>query len=49
MGECPPQKHNFYFEIHNTDKNGYLKILIGCVWGKGRLERGASCPQIINF
>ena len=33
MGECPPQKDIFYFEINYAEQNGYLKILIGCVWG----------------
>jgi hypothetical protein len=29
-----------------VEQNGYLKILIVCVLGKGGRERGASCPLI---
>jgi hypothetical protein len=29
-----------------VEQNGYLKILIKWVWGKGRRERGLSCPPI---
>jgi hypothetical protein len=29
-----------------VEQNGNLKILIGCVWGNGGRERGASCPSI---
>ena len=28
VGECPPQKHNFYLEINYGEQNGYLKILM---------------------
>ena len=28
------------------EQNGYLKILIGCVWGNGGRGRGVSCPLI---
>ena len=30
-----------------AEQNGYLKILIGCVWGEGGREMGAICPQSI--
>jgi hypothetical protein len=40
VGECPPQKHNFYPEINYAEQNVYLKILIGCVWGNGGRGRG---------
>ena len=33
VGDCPPQKHNFYLEINYAEQYGYLKILIGCVSG----------------
>ena len=36
MGECPPQKDIFYLEINYAEQNGYLKILIGSVWGNDR-------------
>ena len=32
----------FYY----AEQNGHLKILTGCVWGKGGRERGFSCPPI---
>ena len=32
MGEFPPLKHIFYLEINYAEQNGYLKILIGCIW-----------------
>jgi hypothetical protein len=38
VGECPPQKHILYLEINCAEQNGYLKILIRCVWGND--ERG---------
>jgi hypothetical protein len=46
VGECPPQKHNFYLEINYAEENSYLKILIGYVWGNGGRGRGVSCLPI---
>jgi hypothetical protein len=48
VGDCPPQKHNFYLEINYAGLNGSqnLKILIGCVSGNGGRGRGVSCPPI---
>ena len=51
MGECPPQKHTFYLEINYAEQNGYLKILIGCVWGndgRGGLVALQSLSTIKN-
>ena len=33
LAEYPPQKRIFYQEINYAEQNGYLKILIWCVWG----------------
>jgi hypothetical protein len=46
VGDCPPQKCKFYQEINYAEQNGYLKILIACVWGNGDRERGVSCLSI---
>ena len=40
MGECPPQKDIFHVEINYAEQNGYLRILIGCVWGNDGRGRG---------
>jgi hypothetical protein len=33
VGEFLPQKDIFYLEINYAEQNGYLKILIGRIWG----------------
>jgi hypothetical protein len=46
VGECPPETHNFYLEIKYFEQHGYLKILIGCVWGNDGRGRGVHCLSI---
>jgi hypothetical protein len=48
MGKCPPQKHIFYLEINYAEQNGYLKILIGCVWGYDGCGGGLVALQLLS-
>jgi hypothetical protein len=48
VGECPPQKDIFYLEINYTEQNGYLKILIGCVWGDDERGGGVVTLQLLS-
>jgi hypothetical protein len=48
VGECPPQQHIFYLEINYTEQNGYLKILIGCVWGNDGRGGEAVAPRSLS-
>jgi hypothetical protein len=47
LWECPPQKHIFYLEINYAGQNGYLKILIGCVWGNDGRGGGLVALQLL--
>ena len=47
MGECPPQKHIFHLEINYAEQNGFLKILIGCIWGND--GRGGGLVALQSF
>jgi hypothetical protein len=38
-------KNIFSGLFNNVEQNGYLKILIGCVWRNGGCERGVSYPS----
>ena len=40
------KKHNFFVEINYAEQNGYLKILMGCVWENDGRGGGASFPSI---
>ena len=45
MRECPPQKNILYLEINYAEQNGYLEILIGCVWRNDGRGGGGLLPS----